>query len=334
MRQRIRTFKPELITDEELWDLEQATHLPLLRAFLGIISCADREGRFEWRPRTLKALVLPHWDGDFDRILQALEEGGYLIPYTVGGRDYGYVRTFKRHQRVDHREAKSEIPAPPSDFEPPIHLLRAPANDAPGLPGHAEEKPGGNGREGNGMEGNGRSARARDPQPPVIEASFVESVVPPRRVVYELGTFEPSPELRSEALVAGVKDLDGHLARLRSGPIGGTRGVLEHELPNYIRSFFGKWRTWEETDRAKAAGTRGAPAPEPPKAPTVPGCPRWVHGDHAKIAVTVGLDVRKAAAAFARGYHLPVDSLRPADLYDPFLRFLERNGDAPAEAAQ
>jgi len=64
--------------------------------------------------------------------------------------------------------------------------------------------------------------------------------------------WEPSAELRADATIAGITNLDERIASLRTGPIGGTRGVLAHQLEKYIRGFFGKWRTWEQTDRAKA----------------------------------------------------------------------------------
>jgi hypothetical protein len=69
---------------------------------------------------------------------------------------------------------------------------------------------------------------------------------------HTLDGWEPSPALRDEARVAGVTDFDERIAKLRTGPIGGNRGVIASELDNYIRSFFGTWRTWAETDRAKA----------------------------------------------------------------------------------
>jgi hypothetical protein len=81
-----------------------------------------------------------------------------------------------------------------------------------------------------------------------------------RRIVCSLDGWEPSEELRSSALIAGVLKFDEHVARLRTGPIGGTRGVFEHELDGYIESMFGKWRTWEETDRAKDAQRQAAAA--------------------------------------------------------------------------
>jgi hypothetical protein len=114
MRARIRNIKPEVLSDEELWDAEQRTGLPLYRAFTGLWMYADKEGRFEWRPRALRSLILPYWDGDFELVLAALEDGRFVIRYDVAGRTYGLVRTFREHQSPNHKEPDSRIPPPPS----------------------------------------------------------------------------------------------------------------------------------------------------------------------------------------------------------------------------
>jgi hypothetical protein len=115
MRPRIRSLKPEIHTDEELWDLEVASGMPLYRAYTGLWNYSDREGRFEWRPRALKAMILPYWDGDFDRALDALARGRFIVKYTVGGKHYGWVRTLKVHQSFNAREPESVLPAPPPE---------------------------------------------------------------------------------------------------------------------------------------------------------------------------------------------------------------------------
>ena len=51
---RIRTVKPELFKHEELFDTELASGLPLRLAFISLFTVADCEGRFKWRPRTLR----------------------------------------------------------------------------------------------------------------------------------------------------------------------------------------------------------------------------------------------------------------------------------------
>lgn len=105
-------MKPEAALDELLWDLGQTTGMPVFQAFVMLWCHADREGRFEWRPRALKAGCLPFWEGDFATVLDALEKDGFVLRYTVDGKTYGLVRTFKLHQAINQREAQSVIPAP------------------------------------------------------------------------------------------------------------------------------------------------------------------------------------------------------------------------------
>ncbi|MGS1028824.1 HNH endonuclease [Burkholderia glumae] len=109
---RIRTVKPELFVHEDLFEAEQQTGLPLRVAFIGLFTCADREGRFKWRPRTLKLAVLPHDEVDFSRVLDALSEAGFVQRYEVEGEMYGHIPTFHKHQTINQREAKSNLPAP------------------------------------------------------------------------------------------------------------------------------------------------------------------------------------------------------------------------------
>lgn len=99
--------------------------------------------------------------------------------------------------------------------------------------------------------------------------------------------FTPSDELRAEATMAGVQNLDERLTSLRAGPIGGTRGVLAHKLEDYIRSFFGKWKTWGETDRAKARAAAAA-APPSSKRPWVPAAPE-PKAKHKRVAERWGI---------------------------------------------
>lgn len=109
---RIRTVKPEFFKHDILYDLEKSTKLPIRLAFAGLWTVCDREGRFEWRPRMLKTDVLPHDDIDFSRVLDALATRGFVVKYSVDGKDYGYVPGFSRHQVVNNRETASIIPPP------------------------------------------------------------------------------------------------------------------------------------------------------------------------------------------------------------------------------
>lgn len=118
MRGRIRTVKPELFKDEELWDLQQATGLPVTQAFIGLWCYADREGRFEWKPRQLKSDILPYWEGDFGAVLEALAASSFIVRYTVEDREYGYIRTFGKHQVINNKEQPSTLPGPDEHAKP------------------------------------------------------------------------------------------------------------------------------------------------------------------------------------------------------------------------
>lgn len=110
MKQRIRTIKPEFFTHEVLFDAEKDCGLPLRLAFVGLWTCCDRDGRFEWRPRPLKTHIMPYDDVDFSRVLDALATRGFVVKYASDGKEYGCIPSWARHQVVNNREAASDIP--------------------------------------------------------------------------------------------------------------------------------------------------------------------------------------------------------------------------------
>ena len=137
---RIRTIKPGFFRHEELFEAERETGLPLRLAFAGLWTACDREGRFKWSPRQLKLDCLPFDDVDFSRVLDALATRGQIVKYVVDGVDYGYIPTWHRHQIINNREAKSEIPEPSGNNE----LTRDPRVDdactTPLIPAQGERK--------------------------------------------------------------------------------------------------------------------------------------------------------------------------------------------------
>jgi len=112
---RIRPIKPDLLKSEKLYELERETGLPFRIAVVGLILAADRDGRFEWRPRRLQTDVLPYDDCDLGVIMEALtgREAGTLIKYEVDGRLYGAFTNWSDHQRVRSDERVSVLPPPP-----------------------------------------------------------------------------------------------------------------------------------------------------------------------------------------------------------------------------
>lgn len=109
---RIRTIKPEFFRHEDLFELEKETNLPLRVAFAGLFTVADREGRFKWKPRRLKLDVLPWDDIPFEKVLDALNSGGFIIKYTINNESYAYIPNWHEHQKIRNDEMKSNIPEP------------------------------------------------------------------------------------------------------------------------------------------------------------------------------------------------------------------------------
>ena len=109
---RIRTIKPEFFTHDRLFEAEVEHKLPLRIAFAGLWCAADREGRFKWEPRRLGVQILPYDKLDFSRVLHALVTRGFVVKYTTGTGEFGWIPGFSRHQVVNNKERKSELPEP------------------------------------------------------------------------------------------------------------------------------------------------------------------------------------------------------------------------------
>ena len=164
---RIRTLKPEIARHEGLFEAEQATGLPLRFAWAVLPTACDKEGRFKWRPRAMKADVLPYDTVDFANVLDTLLDRGFLVKYRVGEDWFGLIPTFRKHQHINNKESDSVLPG--IDRADEVISRGARVDDA--LPGQLCLSP--DGREGKGREeeGNGDSStapRATEPQSPAF----------------------------------------------------------------------------------------------------------------------------------------------------------------------
>lgn len=165
--QRIRTVKPEIARHEGLFEAERASGLPLRFAWVMLFTVCDREGRFKWRPRALKPLVLPYDDVDFDDVLTAFHRRGFLQRYRVGDEWYGWIPTFTAHQFINGKEPVSELPS----MDEAEEINRAESSTYTRGARVSDALPIGKGREGKGMEGNGGSSatlRAAKPSSPAV----------------------------------------------------------------------------------------------------------------------------------------------------------------------
>lgn len=108
---RIRTIKPEMAKHELLFELEQELRAPVRFAWAQLPCHADREGRFKWRPRSLKTDILPYDDCDFSRVLHAWLTRGMIVKYRVGDEWFGWIVNFRKHQVINAREQDSILPS-------------------------------------------------------------------------------------------------------------------------------------------------------------------------------------------------------------------------------
>ncbi|MEF2156416.1 hypothetical protein V3390_09305 [Luteimonas sp. FXH3W] len=103
---RSRNLKPGFFKNDLLAECD-----PLTRIFFQGLWCeADREGRLEYRPKRLKAAILPYDDADVDAMVRQLSSLGFVTVYTVEGVQYLQVENFLKHQNPHKNEALSNIP--------------------------------------------------------------------------------------------------------------------------------------------------------------------------------------------------------------------------------
>ena len=121
---RIRTVKPEFFRHHSLYVAEVETGLPLRLAYAGLWTCADRAGRFRWRPEELKLDCLPYDDVDFSRVLDALATRGFIVRYACPTRndastadELGAIPSWSKHQVINNREKTSQLPPPPQPID-------------------------------------------------------------------------------------------------------------------------------------------------------------------------------------------------------------------------
>lgn len=110
---RARNIKPGFFKNEILADLPFEFRL----LFVGLWTHADREGRFEYRPRRIKAELFPYDEISVEDGIAALVDGGFLFIYGIDGKEFVQVLKWGKHQNPHHKEVGSLIPAPPGHVD-------------------------------------------------------------------------------------------------------------------------------------------------------------------------------------------------------------------------
>lgn len=103
---RIRSIHPGFFTDPEFADLSEAAQV----FYLGLLTEADDQGVFEWKPTTLRIRLRPTKDGPVDPLLSELERAEKIKSYEIEGRKYGAIRKFTVWQRPKSPKAWRPIP--------------------------------------------------------------------------------------------------------------------------------------------------------------------------------------------------------------------------------
>lgn len=200
---RIRTVKPELASHEGMFELEQETGLPMRFAWCMMFCVCDREGRFVWRPRTLKTYVLPYDEIDFSRVLDAWVTRGFIRRYRVGDAWYGEIPTFTRHQSINHRESPSELPSI-DEADEVFQALTDASVTREARVSHAsstgESRVGHAARgEGKGREGNTRASRVE-----LIPVEGLDAAAWERWVAYRANIRKPLKPASHQAAMTAV----------------------------------------------------------------------------------------------------------------------------------
>ncbi len=112
---RARSLKPGLFKNEILGVADPLYTL----AFQGLWILADREGRLEDRPLRAKAEIFPYRaDADMNAMIDWLQAEGFLIRYSVTGKQYIQILNFCKHQNPHKNEVASDIPPYESERVP------------------------------------------------------------------------------------------------------------------------------------------------------------------------------------------------------------------------
>lgn len=101
---RKRIIDPEFWSDEEIGFWSHAARL----FYIGLWNFSDDEGRFKAHSALLKSQIFPY-DSEIDIETLKSEISGKIDWYEVGGCQYGHLRNFLKHQRID-KPSPSKLP--------------------------------------------------------------------------------------------------------------------------------------------------------------------------------------------------------------------------------
>ena len=232
----------------------------------------------------LEVLALPDADADPEdphegRIIERVK-GGWRVLGCEEDRDLAKLESKRARTRQYMRNNRARVA---NDVTPPSHSDPVTVTVTPPIP---TPKP--TPKPNAVVEDN----NSKSPLPPVGVAAVVISA----RIDKIPEDWTLSDELRAEAAMAGVVDVDARVAALRLGPIGGTRGIFPDKLDSYISGCIKNWKVWGETERAKARAAAAAPPSSRSRFVTPAPEPK---AKHLRVAKRFGIDLGPIIAQLA-----------------------------------
>lgn len=107
---RIRSIKPSFWDDEKVGRESEGVQL----TYIGTWNFADDFGVVKANAHWLKSQIFPYKEklriDAFSTWLKRLEELEVVVPVTYRGECFYYIRTFRKHQKVDHPSKARNIP--------------------------------------------------------------------------------------------------------------------------------------------------------------------------------------------------------------------------------
>jgi hypothetical protein len=103
---RIRSVHPSLFTDDNFMELSSDAKLMLI----GVWTEAFDDGVFAWKPKGIKARILPAENCDAEALLVELVDNGFIQRFEHDGKRFAVIRNFRKFQRPKSPNSSGVLP--------------------------------------------------------------------------------------------------------------------------------------------------------------------------------------------------------------------------------
>jgi len=279
---RIRSIHPGLWTDEAFLSIDDAARL----LYIGLLTEADDNGAFEWKPLTIKVRLRPatsETPADIASIMERLCAANMIRRYEHDGKSFGAVRNFVRYQRPKSPKSVHVIPEQVREFvglnedgsrpraetgRPPTEDEEKPLPNSPETPTeiYPQRKEEGGSREE--VEEERKEVAAQ------VAAAPKDDAPPAKRATRLPADWEPSPKNEQDALALGLPLL--------------AQAIEARKFRDYWLGKSGRdatkvdwdatWRLWVTRACEQRGATKTVPSAEPVASVV------WIHNEQPEWA--------------------------------------------------